>query len=416
MQICIHRGTNEIGGTCVEIESQGGRLVLDIGLPLDMADPDDFPLHPVRGFAAYDPSLLGVVISHPHQDHYGLAHRLPKETRFLIGKAAETILSAAALFSPGGVKLQNAIHLEDRRPISLGPFTITPYLVDHSAYDSYAVLVEADGGRLFYSGDLRAHGRKSSLFERLLRDPPPDIDVVLMEGTTIGREDQRFPSEDDLVPRLVELFQQARGLPLVWCSGQNIDRIVTVFKACKRAGRQFIIDMYTAEVLRATDNQRIPQADWSGIRVFLPKSQKYRILKERAFDISSSYRAHRVFPEDLAPAAGKSVMLFRPSMVRDLEAAACLDDAVVVCSLWPGYLEKPENQWFVEWMRGRNLDVAHCHTSGHASIADLRRLRASFPDAVVVPIHTDDRDRFAELFGGVEIHEDGEWWRLNSTQ
>ena len=205
MRICIHKGTKEIGGTCVEIESQGKRLVLDVGLPLDCGNAGDFPLHPISGFDAPDPSLLGVIISHPHQDHYGLAFRLPKETNFLIGKAAEAILAASNLFSPGGVELENTAHLEDRKPISLDPFKITPYLVDHSAYDSYAVLVEADGKRLFYSGDFRAHGRKASLFEKLMSNPPKDVDVVMMEGTCIGREndDREFPSESDLESRYV---------------------------------------------------------------------------------------------------------------------------------------------------------------------------------------------------------------------
>src|SRR3954467_10917932 len=129
MKVCIHRGTQEIGGTCVEIESQGKRLVLDIGLSLDAPDPNGIPLHPVKGFAAPDASLLGVVISHPHQDHYGLAHRLPEETPFLIGESAERILSAAVLFTRAGLKLKNVKHLVDRRPIVLGPFTITPFLV-----------------------------------------------------------------------------------------------------------------------------------------------------------------------------------------------------------------------------------------------------------------------------------------------
>jgi hypothetical protein len=35
MKVCIHRGTNKIGGTCVEIESQGKRIVLDVGLLLE---------------------------------------------------------------------------------------------------------------------------------------------------------------------------------------------------------------------------------------------------------------------------------------------------------------------------------------------------------------------------------------------
>ena len=67
--------------------------------------------------------------------------------------------------------------------MNLGPFTITPYLVDHSAFDAYSLLVEAAGRRLFYSGDFRAHGRKARLFEQLVADPPA-ADVMLMEGTT----------------------------------------------------------------------------------------------------------------------------------------------------------------------------------------------------------------------------------------
>ena len=414
MRICIHRGTKEIGGTCVEIESQGKRLVLDVGLPLDASDPDEIPLHPVKGFDAPDDSLLGVVISHPHQDHYGLAHRLPEETPFLIGKAAEDILAAAELFSPAGLKLKNVKHLSDRTPIVLGPFTITPFLVDHSAYDSYAILVEAERKRLVYTGDFRAHGRKSSLTDRLIESPPKNVDILLMEGTCIGRDndDVGFPTEDDLVPRLVEIFEQTKGMPLVWCSGQNIDRLVTIFKACIRAKRQFIVDMYTAEMLRATGNERLPQASWDRIRVFLPASQKWRIIQNEAFDISDTYKPYRIYPEALAEVAPKSVMLFRPSMVRDLERANCLDNGCVVNSVWAGYLEKEQNRWFVDWMKQRELPLHFCHTSGHASVPDLRRMRDAFSDAVAVPVHLTDRERFSTLFSKVELHEDGEWWQI----
>jgi ribonuclease J len=413
MKICIHRGTKEIGGTCVELESQGKRLVLDVGLPLDASDPDEIPLHPVKGFHAPDASLLGVVISHPHQDHYGLAHRLPEETPFLIGEAAERILSAAALFSPAGLKLKNVKHLVDRTPIGLGPFTITPFLVDHSAYDSYAVLVEADGKRLFYTGDFRAHGRKASLIEKLIANPPKNVDILLMEGTCLGRENgSGLQTEDDLVPGLADIFQQTQGMPLVWCSGQNIDRIVTIFKACLRAKRQFIVDMYTAEILRATGNDRLPQASWDGMRVFLPASQKSRIIQNEAFDVSNSYRQFRIFREQLCQVAGKSVMLFRPSMVRDLDNANCLDGGCVVCSVWDGYLELEQNRWFVDWMKQRSLPLHFCHTSGHASVPDLRRMRDAFPDAVAVPVHLSDRDRYVALFGKVALHDDGEWWTI----
>jgi ribonuclease J len=410
MRICIHRGAKEIGGTCVELESQGKRLVLDVGLPLDAPDPDAFDLHPVKGFDSPDESLMGVVISHPHQDHYGLAYRLPEETPFLIGKAAETILSAAAIFTPAGLKLSNVTHLVDRTSINRGPFTITPFLIDHSAYDAYAVLVEAEGKRLFYTGDFRAHGRKAILTEKLIANPPKNVNVLLMEGTCVGREDQTFPKEDDLVPRLVDIFNKTAGMPLVWCSGQNFDRIVTVWKACRKASRDFIVDLYTAEMLRATGNERMPQAAWDGMRVFLPMSQKMRIVAEKAFEVSNPYYAYRVYPEKFAEVASNSVLLFRPNMVRELERAHCLAGACVVCSEWRGYLDKENNQWFMEWLKRTGTPMEFCHTSGHASVPDLRRMRNAFPDAIAVPVHLDDRERFAGLFHGVRLYEDGEWW------
>jgi ribonuclease J len=416
MRICIHRGTKEIGGTCVEIESQDKRLVLDVGLPLDTPDPDSIDLHPVRGFDAPDASLLGMVISHPHQDHYGLAHRLPEGTPFLIGEAAERILSAAALFTPAGLKLRNVKHLVDRTPVKLGPFTITPFLVDHSAYDAYAVLVEAEGRRLFYTGNFRAHGRKASLTEKLIADPPRSVDILLMEGTCIGREDQAHPKEDDLVPRFMDIFRKTVGMVLVWCSGQNLDRIVTVWKACRKAQRTFIIDLYTAELLRATGNERMPQAAWDGMRVFLSISQKMRIVAEKAFDVSNPYYPYRIYAERFAEIAANSVLLFRPNMVRELERVRCLAGACVVCSEWWSYLDKESNKWFVEWLRRTGTPMEFCHTSGHASVPDLRRMRNAFPDAIVVPVHLEDRGRFAELFGNVEMRDDGEWWEISDAR
>lgn len=68
-----------------------------------------------------------------------------------------------------------------------GPFTITPYLTDHSAFDAHMLLVDVGGKRILYSGDFRRVGRKAALVDRLMKNPPPDVDVLLLEGTTLGR-------------------------------------------------------------------------------------------------------------------------------------------------------------------------------------------------------------------------------------
>ena len=412
MKVRIHRGAKQIGGTCIEVEAQGKRIVLDIGQPLDCPDAKLAEMPDVKGFKTADPSLLGVVLSHPHLDHYGLASRLPPTTMFLMGEAAERILTAAAVFIPSAKPLANVTHLEDGKPLRFGPFTITPFLMDHSAYDSYAVLVEADGRRLFYTGDLRGHGRKGKLFDKLVTHPPQNVDVLLMEGTTLKRlgTEDGFPTEGDIENKLVDIFKVTKGMPLVWCSGQNIDRLVTVFRAAKRSGRQLIVDMYAAHVLDATQKASIPQAKWKELRVFLPQGEKRRIKDQEAYNVSDQYRPYRIFPEHLAEVTARSVMLFRPSMKRDVESAGCLDGACLVYSMWDGYLKKEER--FLTWLKERGIPLHQCHTSGHASLPDLKRLRKAFQTAVVVPIHTEQPSLYEKNFGNVHVYEDGEWWEV----
>ena len=109
MKVRIHRGTREIGGTCIENEAQGKRIALDVGLPLnapaDASDGANARLLPaVGGFREPDGSLLGVVISHPHMDHYGLARYLAPSVPVYIGEAAHRILKAVSAYVPNGLQ------------------------------------------------------------------------------------------------------------------------------------------------------------------------------------------------------------------------------------------------------------------------------------------------------------------------
>jgi len=204
----IHRGAREIGGSCVEVQASGRRLVLDVGLPLSLGPDEEAVLPPVAGLVDGDPSLVGVVLSHAHPDHYGLIGRVGDDVPIFAGSATARILREAAFFTCSGADLRLAGYLEDRRPLRIDPFTVTPYLVDHSAFDTYSLLVEAGGRRLFYTGDIRVHGRKSATVERLLALPPKDVHVLLMEGTQLGRSPTEQPalSERDVEEKARRFF------------------------------------------------------------------------------------------------------------------------------------------------------------------------------------------------------------------
>src|SRR5213593_1413221 len=162
-------------------------------------------------------------------------------------------------------------------------------------------LLEAEGRRLFYTGDIRAHGRKAGLFEELLRRPPENIDVLLMEGTHI-REDsdgsERGPSERDVEDACADMCKETKGVVLAMFSPQNIDRLVTIYRACLRSGRDLVIDLYTAAITAATGRDTIPRADWDRVRVYLPRSQKAKVIREKAFVRTEAVKQRRIYPEE----------------------------------------------------------------------------------------------------------------------
>ncbi len=305
MKVRIHRGARQIGGSVIELESHGERLVLDAGMPLNSESVAQRDLLPdVPGlWAEGDGSLRALLISHPHPDHHGLADLVDPSVPILMGEAAASILAEAAFFVPSARRFPVAGHLRHRETLRLGPFAVTPWLVDHSAFDSYALVVEADGRRLLYTGDVRAHGRKSGLLAALAREVGP-VDVLVMEGTRVqvGSDEHSVLTEADVEDACATLFAQAEGMALTFYSPQNVDRLVSLYRAAKRSGRIFVMDLYAASIAAATKRPTIPQAGWEGVRVYVPHSQRRRVIEHEAFDRIDAVRARRISPAEAHPA------------------------------------------------------------------------------------------------------------------
>lgn len=415
MRVCIHRGSHQIGGSCIEVESSGRRIVVDLGLPLDAEKNETQYLPQIQGLDGADTSLLGILVSHAHIDHFGLLDYVDQRIPTGMGTAARNIMTAAAPFLPGNRRAPApGWNFESEKPINIGPFSVTPFLMDHSAYDAYSLLIKAEGKRLFYSGDIRAHGRKSALFDRFVEQSQTSVDALLIEGSSIGRldEDKKFPSEKEIETELVRVFNETEGIVLVHTSAQNVDRVVSIFRACKKSGRKLVIDLYAAAVIEATGNPNIPQSDWPEIALYVPQRQRVQIKNNGWFDLLNRHSSNRIFIEDLQGVSRRSVFLFRPLHCADLVKAHCLSQAVYVYSQWEGYWEKESFEGLRKWLMQYNISRLNIHTSGHASIADLKRFVGALSPGKVVPIHTFMPERYPGLFANVELHNDGEWWEV----
>ena len=404
---------------------RGTRVLLDLGMPLQAPDGGDFPrgtpqrptaeliaegiLRDIPGVYPHDPTapaVAAIVLTHSHLDHYGLAHHAHPRIPVYGSEGTIAVLEVGKVFFPeaklpadlrrfpagetlrfGGVNAGGS---------DAGGLSVTAIPVDHAAPDSRALLVEADGQRLLYTGDLRAHGRTGFRFENLLADARVrGVDWLLVEGTTRGSSggSHGLRSEAEVEEALLELARAERGkLIAVAASGQNLDRLVSCFRAVKRAGRQLVVDAYQAYVLMQLHglSRSIPQVDWDGVRVNFPPFQVERLKAAGLMDLARqmSHQGY-VGSDELAATPGRFLMCTRGSYgVTKLFDKVGADRVVLVWSLWRGYWERGGGMR--EWAERRGVEPHFIHSGGHAWPEDLDRLEAAVaPKHKPVRVHTD---------------------------
>jgi ribonuclease J len=175
-----------------------------------------------------------------------------------------------------------------------------------------------------------------------------------------------------------------------------------------------VLDLYALEILAATENPRVPSAAWPNVAVYVPEYQRRHIQRTERFDLVDRYRQHRIYRPALSNLATRAVMLFRPAMLPDIDRLPhAWQDARIIWSQWDGYLSSPGNLNFQARLAERGVTLEVIHTSGHASIVDLKRLAWALAPEVLVPVHTFEGSRYGDLFGRcVSRRMDGEWWTV----
>jgi ribonuclease J len=101
----------------------------------------------------YDEGKTGIdaiLLSHSHQDHYGLLQYNNPAIPVYLTSGAQALINASDLFIPIKANLRNAKVFEKRKSFTVGDFTITPRLVDHSAVDAVAFLIQGEDKRIFF--------------------------------------------------------------------------------------------------------------------------------------------------------------------------------------------------------------------------------------------------------------------------
>jgi len=415
MKIKIYRGTKEIGGTCIELTADNGKILwIDLGSPLDNKNPNiDYAKNKVDA----------LLISYPHQDHFGLIEEIGTGVPVYIGQLSLDLINATKIFRNLPPLNGNYITIKPWVDFTISDtFNIKPFLTDHSTPEAFAFLIEADGKRVFYSGDFRASGRKGKVYTHLIDNPPKNIDLLLIEGTMVERTNHLYSTEVGVEQAMFNIIKDQKNLSFIISSAQNIDRFVSVFKACRKAQKYLVIDVYSAWILELVRKQskNIPSIEWKEIKVFDHPGQLEKI-KDEVFDefrttINQQRVANSVFtnPSDY-------VYFVRCPNEKLVNKLGNFGKINIIYSQWDGYLTEEHKNYCTDYINTLKMDrgcsFQSIHTSGHATVFDLIKFAKALNPGNIVPIHTAFPEKFRLEFQhkgllNINLWDDGKSYQL----
>lgn len=187
------------------------------------------------------------------------------------------------------------------------------------------------------------------------------------------------------------------SLHLVWCSSQNIDRIVALYRACVRTNRVLGVDPYAAYALELAhqNRQSIPNKTFPSLEIYFPWSfTNWMIEKDRQLVLDLRRGATKLDQTDLPVNPSKYVLLYRPKLIGDLNRYISKTKVCLTNSIWAQYWEqdKSEINRLKAWIEDKpelRQKLPDIHTSGHADVASLQKIVEHVQPKCIVPIHTE---------------------------
>ena len=350
-----------------------------------------------------------VFYTHGHEDHIGLFKYVPMDVpQFMSTGTKELILIKYRTLKEGNelnleqigkddysqkeiientinqnISIGNKIELISRirtwsktsprkktSSIIIGDITITPFFNCHSIYDSHMFLIEAEGKRIWHTGDYRAHGYMGKGLYPTLKKYATHIDTLITEGTMLNRQDECI-HESRVANKMANVMQAFKYI-FVLASATDIERLASIKNASIEAKKpMYVFSKFLVSTMKLFT--KLESESSHGLFDFSPRLFKHNYL-------------NRLRNRGFVLITGTSQMSRIAELLKELPA----DETLLVYSTWDGYykipeqvLASPKHKLFRELFS----NVVDIHTSGHADIATIKKVIEIVKPKEIICIH-----------------------------
>ena len=380
-------GSNEIGMNLNLYHYEGKWLMIDLGIGFadDYLPGVDVVVPDIDFIVSHKESLVGLILTHAHEDHLGAVPYLWESIGCPIYATPFTaaVLKAKLVgegFSPGKVPIHEML---PGNPTALGPFTVEMIPLTHSIPEMQAIAVRTDKGVVMHTGDWKLDDAPMvgpvSDEVTLARYGDEGILAMVCDSTNVFVEGVSG-SEEKVRENLVKMISECPYRVAVSTFASNIARIESILLAAREAGRHVVLA--GRSLWRIVEAARESGYLSDGFE-FLSDKEAMNLPREDVLIICTGCQGE--------PLAALSKMARGEHPTIRLSPG----DTVIFSSR-----KIPGNEARISWVHNKFIDRgvevlternSDIHVSGHPARAELTRMYELVRPKIAIPVHGETR-------------------------